>query len=193
MGDILIREVRESDVDALLSIYAPYVEQTAITFEYEVPTREDFLGRIRKTTKKYPYIVAVKGGEIVGYAYAGAFVGRAAYDWSAEASIYVHMNHRKEGIGGKLYIALEQMLKEMHILNINACIGVPAEGMEDEHLDHNSESFHEHLGYRLVGRFHNSGYKFETWYDMIWMEKMLGDHPEHPESVIPCHKRKIGA
>ena len=92
------------------------------------------------------------------------------------------------GIGGRLYDALEQIAKEQGILNLNACIAVPEQ--DDEYLTSNSESFHEHLGYQLVGKFHNCGYKFGRWYHMIWMEKMIGDHGGKPEEIIPFPELK---
>lgn len=176
------------DAEALLSIYAPYVRETAITFEYEVPSVEEFRGRIAAVLKRYPYLVAVSdtlagtGGTILGYAYAGAFVGRKAYEWSAELSIYVSQRRRKSGIGGRLYRALEASLKEMGILNLYACIGYPER--EDEYLTRNSVQFHEHLGFKLVGHFHQCGYKFNRWYDMVWMEKIIGEHTENKREVF---------
>ena len=86
---MIIRTVTEKDAYELLEIYRPYVENTAITFEYDVPTVEEFSDRIRRISANYPYIAAVEKSEIVGYAYAGVFKNRAAYDWSVEVSIYV--------------------------------------------------------------------------------------------------------
>lgn len=170
----VIRPAVPEDAEILLKIYAPYVENTAITFEYEVPSIEDFRSRIENTLQRFPYIVAIIDGTIVGYAYAGYFNVRAAYDWSIETSIYVAQDCRKMGIGKQLYEALEQILKEMGILNVNACIGYPE--TEDEHLTKNSVEFHEHLGYHFVGEFHKCGYKFGRWYNMVWMEKFIGEH-----------------
>ena len=180
---LTIRTATEKDAAALLDIYRPYVERTAITFEYEVPTLEEFRQRICHTLEKYPYLVAEAAGEIVGYAYLSAFHPRAAYQWCAETSIYVNTDKKKMGIGGRLYGALEQIAKEQGILNLNACIAAPEQ--DDEYLTSNSESFHKHLGYRMVGKFHNCGYKFGRWYHMIWMEKMIGGHGEQPEEIIP--------
>ncbi len=182
MSDLTIRIARPDDAARLLEIYAPYVEETAISFEYEVPTIREFRARIEATLKKYPYIVALKDGVIVGYAYAGAFKERAAYDWSVETSIYVDRGAHGCGTGRKLYEALEQYLQRMHILNVNACIAVPR-GTDDPHLTDQSVRFHRHLGYQMVGTFHDSGYKFDRWYDMAWMEKMIGDHTGTPEAV----------
>ena len=178
-----LRTASTADAKALLELYAPYVEKTAITFEYVVPTPEEFENRITRTLKNYPYLVAEQNGELLGYAYTGPFVGRAAYKWSAEVSIYIKENKRKMGIGKKLYEALEEISKAQNILNLNACIGYTE--TEDEHLTNNSMEFHTHMGYTLVGRFHNSGYKFGRWYDMIWMEKLIGEHPDKPLPVVP--------
>ena len=178
-----IRIATPEDAARLVAIYAPYVEQTAITFEYEVPSVEEFAGRIEHILEKYPYLVAEAEGEIVGYAYAGTFKARAAYDWSVETTIYVNQKKKRMGIGGKLYAALEEALRAQHILNLNACIGYPQN--EDEYLTKDSEKFHQKLGYRLVGTFHDSGYKFGRWYDMIWMEKTLCPHTIPPRPFIP--------
>lgn len=107
MNSIKIRTASIADAKELLKIYTPYVEKTAITFEYDVPTLEEFTTRINCTLKKYPYILAKQNGEILGYAYTGPFVGRAAYGWSAEVSIYLKENKRKMGIGRKLYTVLK--------------------------------------------------------------------------------------
>ena len=117
-----IRIATEADAAALLQIYAPYVENTAITFEYEVPTEQEFAKRIKHTLEKYPYIVALEDKKIVGYAYAGPFKERAAYDWDVETSIYVDMEYKRNGIGRLLYEKLEQLLCEQRILNVNACL-----------------------------------------------------------------------
>ena len=172
MENIVIRSASVNDAEALLNIYAYYVENTAITFEYKVPTVEEFQQRIANTLKKYPYLVAEKEGTILGYAYAGVFKDRAAYDWSAEVTIYLSHNATKCGIGRKLYEALETEMKKRGFLNLYACIGYPIE--EDEYLTRNSAEFHAHLGYQTVGEFHKCGYKFGRWYNMIWMEKLIG-------------------
>ena len=146
--EVKIRSATVEDAEALLSIYAPYVRETAITFEYDVPSIAEFRERIAGVLKRYPYLVAIADNAILGYAYAGAFVGRKAYEWSAELSVYVDRERRKSGIGGKLYRALEAALKDMGILNLYACIGYPE--CEDEYLTRNSVQFHEHLGFKLV-------------------------------------------
>ena len=171
---VTIRTATSADSQALLNIYAPYVINTAITFEYDVPSVEEFSSRIAHTLEKYPYLIAEEGGNILGYAYASPFHDRPAYDWAVETSIYVDQNIKHRGIGRKLHDALESTLREQGILNMNACIAYPPE--EDEHLDKNSVEFHAHMGYRLVGEFYKCGYKFNRWYNMVWMEKLIGEH-----------------
>lgn len=169
-----IRTAAESDAKELLEIYAPYVENTAITFEYKVPSLDEFTCRISDTLKKYPYILAEDGEKILGYAYAGAYNERDAYSWTVEVSIYLRSDMRRRGIGRMLYEELETILKEQGVTNLNACIAHPDK--EDEYLTDGSVRFHECEGYSLVGEFHKVGYKFGRWYNMLWMEKQIGEH-----------------
>lgn len=186
---IKIEKVVEEDAKELLEIYAPYVTDTAISFEYEVPSEEEFRGRIRHISMNYPYIKAVDAeGRILGYAYASTFKARMAYDWSVETTIYIRQDQRRNGIGKILYAELEKQLSEMGVLNANACIAVTAR--EDAHLTNDSVYFHEALGYQMVGTFHDSGYKFDTWYDMVWMEKMLGEHTS-PAKAVHLQNRNL--
>jgi len=171
MNEVKIRNATVRDAKRLLDIYAYYVEHTAITFEYDVPTLSEFEDRIKNTMKKYPYLVIEQNGVIQGYAYAGVFKDRAAYDYSCETTIYLDVSACKCGLGRMLYEALEAELKKIGILNLYACIGYPLE--KDEYLDDNSAEFHRHLGYTKVGEFHRCGYKFGRWYNMIWMEKII--------------------
>lgn len=181
--ELTIRPAAPEDASALLKIYAPYVERTAITFEYRVPSAEEFALRIRNTLKRYPYLTAEADGVPVGYAYAGPFKERAAYDWAVETTVYVRQDQKRRGVGKALYEALETALRAQGILNLNACIAYP--GQEDEHLTRDSAVFHEKLGFQLAGRFHSCGCKFGRWYDMVWMEKLLGPHEENPAPVMP--------
>ncbi|MBQ8514258.1 MAG: N-acetyltransferase [Ruminococcus sp.] len=178
-----IRPVSITDAEELLAIYAPYVENTAVTFEYDVPSAEEFTERIRSTLTRYPYLAAVEDGKITGYAYAGAFKSRSAYDWSAEVSIYVKKGHHGQGIGRMLYAALEDRLRRQNIVNLYACIA--STETEDGSLTRDSIRFHERMGYRLVGEFRKCGCKFGRWYDMVWMEKWIGVHKPHPPQIIP--------
>ena len=171
---MIIRNAVVDDAQSILEIYSHYVKNTAITFEYDVPTLDEFRDRIARTLEKYPYLVAVLDGRIVGYVYAGVFVGRAAYQWSAELSMYIDQNYRRHGIGGQLFRRIEKILSDMGIVNLYSCVAYPE--VDDEFLTKNSVEFHRHLGFRLVGHFHKCAYKFDRWYDMVWMEKWIGDH-----------------
>lgn len=183
MSEIKLRAATETDAEALLGIYSYYVENTAITFEWDVPSVEEFRTRIHNITQKYPYLVAEKDGVIVGYAYANTFRTRAAYSWTVETSIYVNKDCRRGGIGKLLLVELEKQLKSQNVLNVYACI--TSKEIEDEYSTHDSIHFHDKMGYKKIGEFKNSGLKFNRWYDVVFMEKMLGDHTANPEEVIP--------
>lgn len=178
-----IRPASPEDAPALLGIYAPYVRETAITFEYDVPALEEFRERIRRTLERYPYLAAEAGGEVLGYAYAGPFQSRAAYGWAAEASVYLRRDQRGLGLGRWLYGALEEVCRAQGVRNLNACVACPEE--ENAYLTRSSADFHVRMGFRLVGEFRKCGYKFGTWYNMAWMEKHLGGHPAEPEPFLP--------
>ncbi len=167
----MIRSATENDAERLLGIYSYYVKDTAISFEYEVPDIEGFRERIRHTLEKYPYLVLEEDGVIKGYAYAGVFKARAAYDHCCEMSIYLDRSSKGRGYGRALYEKLEEELKKIGIKNLYACIADPIS--EDEYLTKDSEKFHRHMGYIKVGEFHKCGYKFGHWYNMIWMEKII--------------------
>lgn len=175
-NDLRIRMAEPDDAFTLLGIYEPYVENTCITFEYQVPSLEEFTERIRETLKKYPYLAAEQNGEIAGYAYASPFKGRPAYDWAVETTVYLKENAKGKGIGRQLYTALEDILRKQNITNANACITYP---------NPESMGFHKKMGYRIVGHFSKCGYKDGQWRDVVWMEKFLQEHLEKPEAVIP--------
>ena len=171
MQNIRIRPAEERDIPAMLAVYAPYVEETAVSFEYAVPSPEEFRARLARVQGFYPWLAAEQEGRVLGYAYASRFHPRAAYDWSVEVSIYLGRQERGRGLGRQLYEALEAMLRAQNVLSAYACIAHTE--TPDEYLDHASIRFHERMGYRLTGTFPNCGYKFERWYGMVWMEKRL--------------------
>ena len=181
MSEPTIRLATPDDAPALLAIYELYVLETAITCEYEVPSVEEFAGRIERTLKRYPYLVMELDGRPVGYAYVSALNSREAYDWSVETSIYLARDVRHGGLGRKLHDALKQCLVAMGITNMCALIAVPHD-KDDEYLTHNSQDFHAHMGYRLVGAFDRCAQKFGRWYDMCWMELVLAERvPNQPK------------
>ncbi len=161
---IVIRNAQVEDAANLVAIYAPYVEKTAITFETQVPAVEDFANRIEKTLKKFPYLVAVEEGQVVGYAYASTYYARAAYDWTVEMSVYVQKEARGKGIGTLLYTTLEEELTARGFKNFLACIALPNPA---------SIALHEKRGYQQVAHFKKVGYKFGTWHDIVWLQKSL--------------------
>lgn len=171
MNNITIRSASPSDAGAIWSIYRYYVEHTAISFEITMPSVEEIRQRIEAVLAGFPYLVAEAQGQVLGYAYAGPFIRREAYDHCAEVSIYISRENRRAGLGRLLYEALLAKLQQMGITNVYACIGVPQ--VDDEYLNHNSAQFHGHMGFAEVGRFRNSGRKFGRYYHMIWMEKLL--------------------
>ena len=176
MGKIIIRPVTTADAEELVSIYAPYVLETAVTYEYEVPSVEEFRGRIENTIKKYPYLAAVEDGIILGYAYASAFHPRAAFRWSAEATVYLKKEVHGRGIGRMLYENLEESLKRQNVQTIIAMIADP---------NPESVAFHEKLGYQIVGRLANCAYKLGQWRGMFYMEKHIGTYDGEPEPFRP--------
>ncbi|MBR5867836.1 MAG: GNAT family N-acetyltransferase [Clostridia bacterium] len=183
-----LRAATVADAEKLLAIYAPYVEHTAISFEWQVPGPEEFAQRIEHTLTRYPYLVLEDEGEIVGYAYASPFKTRAAYAWAVETSIYVERGSRGKGYGKMLYLALEEALKRQGITNMNACIACPVG--EDPYLTRSSIAFHTAMGFRMVGEFSRCGYKFDRWYNMCWMEKIIGEHTPNQPPVIPFAQTK---
>ena len=178
-----LRIATQYDAEELSLIYKPYVEKTAVSFEYIAPDENEFKSRIQQKLSKYPYIVAELDGELVGYAYVSEFLPRAAYIHSVETTVYVKEGFHGKAVGSELYKALESILRLQKVLSMNACIACTDN--PDETLNNNSMLFHSKMGYRYVGRFNASGYKFGRFYDMIWMEKLIAE-PEVPfDDFIP--------
>ncbi|MBQ9994552.1 MAG: N-acetyltransferase [Clostridia bacterium] len=181
--NVTIRFATPDDAAALVSIYSHYIRHTAITFEYEPPTAEEFAARIERVLMRYPYLVAQAGGEIIGYAYAGSYIERAACDWSVETSIYLRHDARARGVGAMLYDALACILARQGVVNLYASIA--AADREDEYLSGESLRFHRRMGYTHVGTFEKCGYKFGRWYDLVWMKKIIGDHGDAMPPMKP--------
>lgn len=160
-----LRFVKKEDSEALRRLYATYVKESVITFEYEVPGREEFAQRIETIAKDYPYLVCEIDDAIAGYAYAHRHMERAAYQWNVELSIYLDERYQKRGIGKALYTALLEILKLQHIRNAYSCITVPNAA---------SLALHASFGFVEIGRFPHSGYKHEAWHDIVWLGKDLG-------------------
>lgn len=172
--DLVFRFATENDAEKILEIYKPYVENTTITFEYNVPTIEEFRERIRGILKDYPYIVCEYGNEIVGYAYAHRIWSRAAYQWDAELSIYTNEKYAGNGIGKKLYGILLEILKLQNVVNVYGLVTYP---------NKSSEKLHNYFGFKKVAFFENVGFKFGKWIAVTWFEKAINPYFENPESI----------
>ena len=171
----MIRIATEADIPAMLEIYGPYVENTTYSFEYDVPCQKTFLQRFYTYTAQFPWLVWEEEGRVLGYAYGSAPFERAAYRWCAEPSIYLHPDAQGRGIAGKLYAALEWILREQGYQVLYALI-----------TQENTRSirFHEKLGYKTLAVFPDCGFKQGRWVGLIWMEKRL-KIVETPSS-FPC-------
>lgn len=176
----MIRIAREADVLQMRAIYEPYVEHTTWSFEYTVPSEAEFLARFRDYTQQFPWLVYEQDGVILGYAYASAPFSREAFRWCCEPSIYLAPQAQRKGIGRKLYLALEQILRLQGYRLSYAIITVENQP---------SISFHEALGYRHLAAFPGCGYKLGTWTGVVWMEKEL-NFVENP-SEFPVKWRSV--
>ena len=171
-----IRPATVADLPRILEIYAPYVEHTAISFEYTVPTLAEFTDRFLGITAQFPWLVWEENGAVLGYAYGSLPFERAAYQWSAEASIYLRAEARGRGIGKSLYAALEEILKKQGYRKVYAIITTANEA---------SVAFHKAVGYRHTATFPDCGYKFGQWYGTVWLEKDLNTWLTPPQPPIP--------
>ena len=173
----MIRIAEERDLPEILSIYAPYVLNTAYSFEYTVPTLEEFTERFRTYTAQFPWLVWEENGRVLGYAYGSRPWGRAAYGWNAEISIYLAPQIHGRGIGRKLCAVLEEILRLQGYRIIYSVITSDNQG---------SIEFHKKIGYTLVAEFPGCGHKFGRVLGTVWLEKRL-DFVEYPENFpLPC-------
>jgi len=171
MSEIHIRHLVSADATAVLRIYAPFIENSAITFEYEIPAEDEFRERITRIAAAYPFLVAEHQGAIVGYAYAGRFRERAAYQWCCESSVYVDPAYLRRGIARSLYRELFKLLQAQGMRNVYAVITLP---------NPESVALHTAFGFTEAGLFRKAGYKHEQWHDVLFMEKFLAAHDLQP-------------
>lgn len=171
-----IRFLKKEDCDQVLEIYAPYILETAISFETEVPSLEEFQDRCLAVASQYPWLVYEEDGKILGYAYGSSHRSRCAYSWSCEVSVYIDQDHHKKGLGKKLYEALFPILKEQGYYNLFAGVTQP---------NVPSDKIHTRLGFEKIGTYKNIGYKFSEWRDVTWYQLELnsGGVPKAPVSV----------
>ena len=161
-----IRTANMNDAPALLSIYGQYIS-TPITFEYELPSLGEFERRIGDTLKTYPYLVGMENGRIIGYAYAGKFASRPAYQWGAELSVYLRRDAAGRGYGTQLYLRLMELLKKQGVRTVYGCVTTPNPA---------SEHLHEKLGFERIALFKNAGFKNGAWYDVTWFGKAIAEY-----------------
>jgi phosphinothricin acetyltransferase len=159
-----VRSASSADAKAIAEIYRPYVEETAISFEAVPPSAEEFKARIEDTLQKFPWLVYESGGEILGYAYAGAHRTRCAYEWSVECTVYVKKDAHGRGIGKELYQALFKILKDQGAVNIIAGISLPNAA---------SVGLHESLGFQKVANFKDVGFKLGQWWDVGYWQLQI--------------------
>jgi phosphinothricin acetyltransferase len=166
----IIRNVELEDARAIRDIYAPFVSESATSFEVEPPSAAAMARRIEEQRDRFPWLVYEVGGEVLGYAYASPHrAARKAYQWCVETSIYIHGQVRRRGIGRALYAALFELLRRQGYVNAYAGITLPNPG---------SERLHESLGFRPIGVYPRIGFKFGTWHDVMWLQLRLQETAE---------------
>ncbi|MFC6905149.1 arsinothricin resistance N-acetyltransferase ArsN1 family B [Halalkalicoccus tibetensis] len=172
---LTLRPATADDAAAIRRIYAPFVEDSIVSFETHPPTATEVGTRIAKKTERYPWLVC-ESEEVVGYAYAGAHRDRDAYRWSVDVSVYVDPDHHRRGIARALYAALFELLEEQGFFNAYAGIALPNDA---------STTFHESTGFEPVGTYHDVGHKDGEWHDVRWYQRALDDRPADPEPPTP--------
>jgi phosphinothricin acetyltransferase len=172
---VVIRAVRLEDASAMLDIYAPYVERTAISFEEEVPALDTFRERVAAVSRTHPWLVAESDGVIAGYAYGTQHRSRASYRWSVEVAVYVGDRFQRAGLGRALYTELFEELRAQEFVNAYAGITLPNDA---------SVRLHESVGFRPIGVFERIGFKLGRWHDVGWWGLRLRED-EHPAEPVP--------
>lgn len=171
----MIRFAKAKDSAALLKIYAQYID-TAITFEYSLPTEDEFAARIQSIQKDYPFLVWEENGKIAGYAYAHRYQERPAYQWNAELSVYIDQTCTSKGLGRRFYQMLMDILKLQGIKTVYGIVVIPNE---------KSEKLHRYFGFTQVGVYHKTGYKCGRWHDVAIFEKGIAPYDEKPAAFTP--------
>ena len=177
-----IRFADPGDAAACLAVYAQYID-TSITFETVLPSEAEFSGRIRSYGAAYPWLIAEEDGHVLAYAYAHRAQERAAYGWNAELSVYVSRDAAGRGLGTKLYTVLLALLQKQGVRTAYGVVTMPNDA---------SSALHQKLGFRVLGTYHNTGYKNGRWLDVVWFEKPIGsftDEPQRPHHPAPGRRR----
>lgn len=172
---VVLRVANEGDAAAVRDIYAPHVEHATVSFETEVPSVATMAMRIAKLLPTHPWLVAVAGDRVAGYAYASPHRERAAYRWSVEVTAYVHADFHGQGIGKRLYAALHALLKAQNYVNAYGIITLPNAA---------SIALHEACGFRRCALFRHAGHKFDAWHDVGWWQLQIGEPAAAPAEPI---------
>ena len=170
----LIRFAAPDDAGRILEIYAPYITDTVISFEYDVPSLADFTARVKRISSKYPYLVYERDGVVVGYAYASPYIERAAYDYTVDLSVYVDAAYCGQNIGECLYASLLDILAKQGFYNAYACITA---------TNQNSLNFHKRMGFTDASTHPLAGFKHGKWLDVCWYYKRLQADTNPPQPL----------
>ena len=171
-----IRTAAASDAPAIRTIYGPFVSDSATSFETVVPDVAEMERRIQEQADRYPWLVFERDGRVLGYAYASPHRARAAYQWSAEVSVYVDPRAHRSGLGRALYMALFDLLRRQHYVNAFAGITLP---------NPSSVGLHDAMGFTPIGVFRQIGFKFDRWHDVAWLQLRLREDPRPVSSPLP--------
>eukprot|EP01111_Echinosteliopsis_oligospora_P005299 TRINITY_DN1857_c0_g1_i1.p1 TRINITY_DN1857_c0_g1~~TRINITY_DN1857_c0_g1_i1.p1 ORF type:complete len:191 (-),score=40.48 TRINITY_DN1857_c0_g1_i1:12-584(-) len=173
-----VRFAKEEDASRVREIYAPYIIDSSVSFEEEVPSVDDIACRIRSLHPTYPWLCCVDSScnKVIGYAYVSKFRERVAYRWSVDVAIYIDKQYQGKGVASILYSRLFQIVRAQGFFNIYALIAEP-----------NDLSFHLHrkFGFKHVATFTNPGYKAGQWRNVQWWEMILSPHTNPPLPPIP--------
>jgi phosphinothricin acetyltransferase len=164
------------DAASIRALYAPYIEKTAVTFEYVVPEPAAFERRVADIAAEFPYLLLEIDGELAGYAYAHRQAERAAFGWNAELSIYLKESFTGRGLGMLLYRLLEELLEMQGYINFYGVITASNAG---------SIALHERMGYKIIGTHERTGYKFGVWHGVVWMHRRANE--DAPHAIVPAH------
>jgi L-amino acid N-acyltransferase YncA len=178
-SDYSIRLITEQDAAEVLGIYEPNVRDTVISFEYEIPSLDEYLQRIRTNTMDYPWLLCLEANKIIGFAYGSRHRYRTAYQWSPESTVYLLPEAQGKGIGRLLYEVLFDLLRLQGYFNVYAGVVLP---------NQKSVAFHRALGFDEIGTFKKVGYKLGNWHDTLWFQLHLRDHIPDPPAPMKLNE-----
>jgi L-amino acid N-acyltransferase YncA len=170
-----IRLATQSDARPVHDIYAPFCENTPVSFETQAPNVEEIGQRIIKILRSHPWLVYENDGQVLGYAYASPHRERAAYRWAVDVSAYVREGHRRLGVGSSIYRSLLAILQLQGFYRALAGITLPNPG---------SVGLHQSMGFQPLGTYESIGYKCGRWHDVQWFQLALRESPTEPPDPL---------